>query len=171
MKKSMLTLGLVAACAFALTGCVKEIEPCTPAAEAAVSEAVPFELVAGFDATKTTIDDNFKVAWAEDDAINVFHAVAGTKDYINDGKFTVKEAGFKGVFAGELAQALDAEKSYDWYIVYPYSEDFESPAKGAILVTNPERTKAAGNSVLAELTLYGQRASQCRRRCSSPSIP
>lgn len=155
MKKSMLTLGLVAACAFALTGCVKEIEPCTPAAEATVSEAVPFELVAGFDATKTTIDDNFKVAWAEGDAINVFHAVAGTKDYINDGKFTVKAAGFKGVFAGELAQALDAEKSYDWYIVYPYSADATSPAACPISVKNPDRGIDAGASVLAGLPLYG----------------
>ena len=50
MKKSFFTLGLAAVCALALTGCQKEIEPA--AADTTVSEAIPFEIQAGFDATK-----------------------------------------------------------------------------------------------------------------------
>ena len=153
MKKSLFIVGLAAACAFALTGCVKETMPCTNEAE--LSESTPYELEVSFPATKTSIDEEFKVAWEEGDQINVFHALAGSDKFINDGAFTVKEAGLKGSFAGKIQGVLYPEKEYDWYIVYPYSEDFESPAKGAILVTNPERTKAAGNSVLAELPLYG----------------
>ncbi len=127
MKKSFFTLGLAAVCALALTGCQKEIEPA--AAGTTVSEAIPFEIQAGFDATKTTLDEQFKLTWDEGDQISVFHAVAGTTDYINDGAFTVKEAGKKGIFEGELAQALDPEKSYDWYILYPYNEQTVTPKK------------------------------------------
>lgn len=154
MKKSLFIVGLAAACAFALTACVKETQPCTTETE--FSESTPFELEVSFPATKTSIDEEFKVAWEEGDQINVFHTVAGSKNFINDGAFTVKEAGLKGSFAGEIKGVLYPEKEYDWYIVYPYSADATSPAECPISVKNPDRTLSDGTNLLAGLPLYGK---------------
>lgn len=135
MKKTLFAIGLAAACAFALTGCVKEVDPCT--ADTNLSESTPFELTVSLPATRTTIDEQFKVEWAEGDQINVFHAVHGSANYINDGAFTVKEAGLKGVFEGKVQGTIYPNKDYDWFVVYPYSEETVSP-KEAVFRYNRE---------------------------------
>lgn len=126
MKKSIFSLGLAAICAIALTGCVKEIVD-TPIANEKAEGIVPFELTLNLAATKTSTDDALKNAWDEGDAICLFHAEAGSANYINDGKFTVKEAGANGVFAGKLVQMLDPTKAYDWYAVFPYKDSYTDP--------------------------------------------
>ncbi len=86
---------------------------------------IPFEVSTVI--TKTANDDR-KTNWASDDAINLFHAEAGTtSSYTSDGKFTVDKA-LTGVFSGELAKALEEDKSYDWYAFYPYNDYNKTPA-------------------------------------------
>lgn len=128
MRKTIFTLGLMLAAALSLTNCTKNEEATfTPEVK------VPFELYANMDDTRTT-NDGIHTNWAADDAINVFHAVAGaTEGYVNDTPY-VDGAGTPfvtdgtGTFKGTLAVALDQAKSYDWYAFYPYVSHITTPA-------------------------------------------
>lgn len=109
--KKILTMGLMCAATLAFTNCDKQdVEPQVPA------EKTPFTIIASAVDTKTT-NDGLKTVWAENDALNVFHAVAGTTDYGTNDKFTFTGADNK--FNGNLAASLEAGKSYDWYALYP----------------------------------------------------
>lgn len=111
------------AASLSLTNCTEKIEgPIAPATPA----GIPFEISADI-STKTT-NDGLVTNWAEGDAINLFHAVASTTDYVSDNDFTL-DATRVGVFTGSLAGGgLNASKSYDWYAFYPYSEYNKTPA-------------------------------------------
>ncbi len=123
---------------------------------------IPFEVSTVI--TKTANDDR-KTNWASDDAINLFHAEAGTtSSYTSDGKFTVDKA-LTGVFSGELAKALEEDKSYDWYAFYPYNDYNKTPAGvskdtfGYTTVGGTSQTQT-GNDSMAHLAgascpLYG----------------
>lgn len=112
MKRQILTLGAICAAAFTLTNCNKEIaEPKAP-----VTEGIPFEIVATTADTKTA-NDGLNTVWTTGDALNVFHAEAGSTDYGNNDKFTYTGADNK--FTGTLKTALGGGKSYDWYALYP----------------------------------------------------
>ena len=123
MKKLSLFLGMALAASLSLTNCTEKIEgPIAPATPA----GIPFEISADI-STKTT-NDGLVTNWAEGDAINLFHAVASTTDYVSDNDFTL-DATRVGVFTGSLAGGgLNASKSYDWYAFYPYSEYNKTPA-------------------------------------------
>lgn len=111
------------AASLSLTNCTEKIEgPIAPATPA----GIPFEISADI-STKTT-NDGLVTNWAEGDAINLFHAVAGTTEYVSDNDFTL-DATRAGVFTGSLAGGgLNPSKSYDWYAFYPYSEYNKTPA-------------------------------------------
>ena len=115
MKKTILIFAGIAA----LAGCAKEI-----AVENPSTGNSEFRLCLELE-TKTT-NDGLHTNWAEGDQINLFHAEAGTTNYVNDGAFTVNPA--TGEATGTLASSLDASKSYDWYAIYPYKSDCGSPA-------------------------------------------
>ena len=120
MKRQILTLGAICAAAFTLTNCNKEIaEPKAP-----VTEGIPFEIVAATADTKTA-NDGLNTVWTTGDALNVFHAEAGSIDYGTNDQFTYTGAGNK--FTGKLTTGLDASKSYDWYALYPYSSYIKTP--------------------------------------------
>lgn len=120
MKRQILTLGAICAAAFTLTNCNKEIaEPKAP-----VTEGIPFEIVAATADTKTE-NDGLNTKWTTGDALNVFHAEAGSIDYGNNNKFTY--AGADNKFKGTLKTALGGGKSYDWYALYPYSSYIKTP--------------------------------------------
>lgn len=122
MKKLSLFLGMALAASLSLTNCTEKIEgPIAPATPA----GIPFEISADI-STKTT-NDGLATQWAEGDAINLFHAVAGTAGYVSDKDFTL-DATRVGVFKGNLSSALDPSTSYDWYAFYPYSEYNKTPA-------------------------------------------
>ena len=122
MKKLSLFLGMALAASLSLTNCTEKIEgPIAPATPA----GIPFEISADI-STKTT-NDGLATKWAEGDAINLFHAEAGTAGYVSDNDFTL-DATRVGVFTGNLSSALDPSKSYDWYAFYPYSEYNKTPA-------------------------------------------
>jgi len=123
MKKLSLFLGMALAASLSLTNCTEKIEgpiaPSTPA-------GIPFEISADI-STKTT-NDGLATQWATGDAINLFHAVAGTAGYVSDNDFTL-DATRDGVFTGNLAGGgLNASKSYDWYAIYPYNKNVTTPA-------------------------------------------
>lgn len=116
MKRQILTLGAICAAAFTLTNCNKEIaEPKAP-----VTEGMPFEIVAATADTKTA-NDGLNTVWTTGDALNVFHAEAGSTDYGTNYKFTY--AGADNKFTGKLKTALGGGKSYDWYALYPVNSN------------------------------------------------
>lgn len=99
MKRQILTLGAICAAAFTLTNCNKEIaEPKAPE-----TEGIPFEIVASTADTKTT-NSGLSTAWAAGDALNVFHAIAGSTVYGDNDEFKYTGAGNK--FKGTLKTAL-----------------------------------------------------------------
>lgn len=71
-----------------------------------------------------TANEGLSTVWVDGDKVNVFHAEAGTMDFINDGAF---EFSTKDRFTGVLAQELEEGKTYDWYVSYPYDITMESP--------------------------------------------
>lgn len=122
MKKLSLFLGMALAASLSLTNCTEKIEgPIAPATPA----GIPFEISADI-STKTT-NNELATQWAEGDAINLFHAEAGTAGYVSDNDFTL-DVTREGVFTGNLAKALVSSTSYDWYAFYPYSEYNKTPA-------------------------------------------
>lgn len=122
MKKLSLFLGMALAASLSLTNCAEKIEgPIAPATPA----GIPFEISADI-STKTT-NDGLATQWATGDAINLFHAEAGTAGYVSDKDFTL-DATRDGVFTGNLSSALAPSTSYDWYAFYPYSEYNKTPA-------------------------------------------
>jgi len=152
MKNKFALAGIALAAAISLAGCAKQLDSPADRTDA------PFELSALI--TKTTTD-GVHTSWAEDDAMNIFHAVAGTSDYVSDGEFTV-DAALTGTFTGTLASTLDGTKSYDWYALYPYDSHVITPAattKGYVTVGGIKQTQA-GNDSPAHLSgeacpLYG----------------
>lgn len=107
--------------ALSITDCQKElVDQTTPASEP------NFELFAQPVTTKTA-NNGLDTKWVANDAINVFHAEAGSTAYDSDGRFTVKDIE-TGRFDGTVSKSLSADKSYDWYAFYPYSSYNKTPA-------------------------------------------
>jgi len=123
MKRFLITLGMMVAATLSLTNCNKEyVETVLPASD-------EFTINAGFIDTKTA-NDGMNTTWSKGDTVAVFHAVAGTTDYVLDGKFVTSEG--DGNFTGTLASALDPSKSYDWYMLFPYNEKLKTPAADTV---------------------------------------
>lgn len=94
--------------------------------EETVIGAQEFEVFANIPETKT-VNDGMSTKWAEGDTISIFHAEAGTADYVNDGKFTVADPQ-TGRFTGTISETLSA-LSYDWYSIYPYTYSISTPGE------------------------------------------
>ncbi len=122
MKTRFISLGAALTAAFVLSSCNTE-EAFVPTPDPS-TKGTPFEISTIL--TKTT-NDGLSTKWAADDAINLFHAEAGSTTYTSDSKFTVDE-GLVGNFSGTLSGTLEEGKSYDWYAFYPYSSDNQTPA-------------------------------------------
>ena len=151
MRKTIFTLGLMLAAALSLTSCSKNEEVnFTP-------ELKPsFELFANLESRTT--NDGMSTKWAAGDEINVFHAVAGNEDYVNDTPY-VDGAGTPfvtdgtGTFKGTLAEELDQTKAYDWYAIYPYKSYITTPAEqteGYVYIgskSNEVQTQNGNNSM------------------------
>lgn len=121
MKKIMLSLGLMLG-ALTLTNCSNEIDENINTN----TDGVAFELTAAIDANRT-VANGFKTTWAANDAINLFHAVAGETTYTDNASFAIAEEDLaNGRFVGTLGGELTAE-AYDWYAFYPYSKYVHSP--------------------------------------------
>ena len=130
MKKFLLSLGLVAM-VLNLTNCAQYEDVNT-----SVKVKGNFELYASI---SRTANDGLNTVWSAKDEINVFHAEAGTTDYLNDtpyledatqqqNPFVCNDAA-AGYFLGTLhGGELDATAAYDWYAFYPYSSYITTPA-------------------------------------------
>lgn len=121
MKSIIRNIGIIAVAAVSFASCNKEIEKSVVEDPIVVEEGIPFEIVAN-PATKTTTD-GLQTKWADGDAINLFHAVAGSTTYVLDNQFSTTADGVaSGSFTGTLKSAL-ADGSYDWYAMYPYTSN------------------------------------------------
>ena len=121
MRKSFIYAAGLMCLALSITDCQKElVDQTAPASEP------NFELFARPVTTKTA-NNGPDTKWVAEDAINVFHAEAGSTEYVSDGKFTVKDIE-TGRFDGTVSTSLSADKSYDWYAFYPYSSYNKTPA-------------------------------------------
>lgn len=121
MRKSFVYAAGLMCLALSITDCQKElVDQTTPASEP------NFELFAQPVTTKTA-NDGLDTKWVAKDAINVFHAEAGSTLYVSDNQFTVKDIE-TGRFDGTVSKSLSADKSYDWYAFYPYSSYNKTPA-------------------------------------------
>lgn len=107
------------AATFTLTNCTKEIQT------APEIEKTPYTIFADAAATKTA-NDGLATEWVEGDALNVFHAAAGSATYSNSSQFTLTDAA-TGQFDTE---ALEGElaATNDWYALYPYNKYVTTPA-------------------------------------------
>ena len=75
-----------------------------------------------------TANNGLSTEWVSGDKVNVFHAKAGTKEYVNDGAFEyVGGTGFKGT----LSESLESG-AYDWYVAYPYDQNMTTPKNMSI---------------------------------------
>ena len=120
MRKSFIYAAGLMCLALSITDCQKElVDQTTPASEP------NFELFARPVTTKTANND-LDTKWVANDGINVFHAEAGSTEYVSDGKFTVKDIE-TGRFDGKVSTSLSADKSYDWYAFYPYTSQITTP--------------------------------------------
>ena len=113
MKKAFFFAGLAAA-ALSLVGCNKE-------ADLAVS-GKKVEIVLSNVDTRTD-NDGMSTVWANDDALTVFYAPAGTTTWSANTKFTVTDAASNKA-TGEVELTAD---SYDWYLFYPYTSQIPNP--------------------------------------------
>ena len=120
MRKSFVYAAGLMCLALSITDCQKElVDQTTPASEP------NFELFAQPVTTKTS-NDGLDTRWVAKDAINVFHAEAGSTAYDSDGRFTVKDIE-TGRFDGTVSKSLSTDKSYDWYAFYPYTSQITTP--------------------------------------------
>ena len=117
----MFLMSVVAVAATSLVSCKKELENTIPEEP----QGIPFEIIAGAADTKTA-NDGIHTTWVAGDKINLFHAVNGSDpyNYTSDGAFTAAADGSSVAFTGNLGTALDGEKKYDWYALYPYENDY-----------------------------------------------
>lgn len=155
MKKYFNYLGIIAAAAMTLVSCAKEADNFT--AEEPIKDGGEFSIVAN-PATKTTID-GYQTKWAADDAINLFHAVAGSTTTVSDDDFTISSEDLaSGTFKGTVSGTLTAA-AYDWYAIYPYNSFLESvkndsanPARTYIGRRSDQAQEQDGNSSTAHLS-------------------
>lgn len=90
-----------------------------------------------------TANNGLGTEWVSGDVVNVFHAEAGSENYINDGAFEYKGA---GNFEGTLKQELSNGQAYDWYVSYPYDENMNSPKSMTINIP-ASQTQASDGSM------------------------
>lgn len=156
MKKNVIMLSTLAVAALALFSCAKvETEIETPE----VSKGVPFEIYAGSELTKT-VNTNNDISWEAGNSINLFHAEAGATSYGANDQFTITAANLAAnKFTGTLsAGALDPEKNYDWYALYPYDSHIGTPnntSSGYLSIGSADKNTAqvqAGNNSMAHLS-------------------
>ena len=74
------------------------------------------------------VNDGVRTLWASGDALTVFHAPAGTTEYVKDAQFTFAgEAGStSGSFTGTMPELTPGAK-YDWYVLFNYRPKLTSP--------------------------------------------
>ncbi len=141
MKKHIIIL--LAAFAAVFAGCTKEIAPENNGNT--VPEGSKFTI--SLSPVTRTVNDGLSTRWTEGDQVGVFHAVAGTQNYISDGAFTFTSG---QEFEGRLGEVLQSGANYDWYVVYPYDERTTSPKE--MLINIPADQYQSEDGSMAHLS-------------------
>ena len=130
MRKRMKTLYNIAltALTLVLTQCAAVQETDAPHRAKAT-----FEVYAA-PADTRTVNDGIHTLWNNGDCFSLFHAPAGTPTFRHDGAFTIDKPE-SGHARGTVSDLADG--TYDWYMVYPYSEGAERPTDIPVLVGAP----------------------------------
>lgn len=89
-----------------------------------------------------TANNGLSTVWVDGDKVNVFHAEAGTENYINDGAFTYST---QDRFTGTIKAELEEGKAYDWYVAYPYDPTTISPKYMRITIPTIQNQVADGD--------------------------
>ncbi len=164
--KKLISLGTMLTAALSLTNCAKEFQPEPQAGN------VSYTIYADAPETRT-VNEDMNTLWAKGDAINVFHAAAGSSAYSGNSNFTLK-AGTKGEFVTEnLAGELSGTN--DWYVIYPYNAGVTSPAAAGVTVGASQVDTyvqvQTGNDSKAHLAGYGCPLWGCQSNVSGEEIP
>ena len=139
MKRYIQILSFALCAMFAFAACnVTDLDNPTP--EETPAPEYPYEIRL-VPPTKTA-NDGLSTVWVDGDKVNIFHAEAGTTDYINDGAFTFST---EDRFTGSLKQPLEDGKMYDWYVAYPYDPSMTSPKYMRITVPTVQTQLADGD--------------------------
>ena len=113
IKQFIIRFAILLTSVAALLSCVKENAPLVPEQEGS-------EFTLHLLQTKT-VNNGYSTEWANGDKVNVFHAEAGTTDFVSDGAFEYTgDNSFRGVVSED---AITEGKKYDWYVLYPYDEN------------------------------------------------
>lgn len=90
-----------------------------------------------------TINDGMSTKWVEGDNIQLFHAVSGTANYVDDHLFACDNV-VANKFSGTLAEELDGNASYDWYASYPLLSNSQKPNDCNLYIGRTEMASFAG---------------------------
>ena len=134
MKQFIIRFATLLTFAAALLSCTIEYAPLVPEQEGA-------EFTIHLVQTKT-VNDGYGTKWAKGDKVNVFHAEAGTSNYINDGAFTYSS---DDRFTGSLMVDVEDGKTYDWYVSYPYDPAMVSPKHMRVNIPSVQTQLADGD--------------------------
>ena len=122
IKQFIIRIATMFVFAAALLSCAKEDPTLAP-------EQSGSEFTLRLVQTKT-INNGNHTEWVAGDKVNVFHAEAGTENFISDGPFEFSgNNSFKGFVRDG---SVESGKKYDWYVLYPYDENMASPKAAPI---------------------------------------
>ncbi len=134
MKRITILCLALAMSAFAISNCAYpdwEPEPSKGGSDEGngsglvIPAVTDFSVYASLAQTKSVVTEEGALAWTAGDLINVFHGIAGEAELISDGVVFYNPKSEKpNEFLGKLGKELKKGYTYDWYIFYPYTEDF-----------------------------------------------
>ena len=139
MKRYIKIFSFALSALFAVTACnVAELDK--PDSEDTLTPEIPYEIFL-VPPTKTA-NNGLSTVWVDGDKVNVFHAEAGTENYVNDGAFTFST---EDRFSGTIKSELEEGKSYDWYVSYPYDPSMTSPKYMRVTIPTIQTQLADGD--------------------------
>ena len=101
--------------------------------------------------------------WNSGDRIMVYYAESGTTDYtkLNRGRLDCTDPE-KGIFEGDLPATFTEDKTYDWYVFYPFNSNIKVTQTNGITIgcSNTGSQAQNGNDSMAHIAgtsfpLYG----------------
>lgn len=111
-----------------------------------------FSLFLASPSTKT-VNDGLSTKWKSGDRLSVYHAVSGTTNYVNDGRFNVTDVETGEAKPNASNPELDANASYDWYVYYPQnaSNQIKKSVVQTIGALKGSKQTQNGNNSMAHL--------------------
>lgn len=134
MKQFIIRFAALLAFVAVLTSCEDQYAPLSP--EQGNSDFAIYLL------DTRTVNDGYSTKWEIGDKVNIFHAEAGTDNFINDGAFTYSAG---NCFTGSLKEYLKEGKKYDWYVSYPYDPEMTSPKYMCVNIPSVQTQLADGD--------------------------